>query len=240
MEFMNGYLIFALVATLGLISPGTTRYGVDVISGGVLASQFSVTVDGSIGRFTRSADTSSGTGASSQTGLYMQVERSAAFGDVYTALPGPALQAEAATPAAAGSTSQPAGVSPSAQLPPMAFSLAGMLEKLRSPAQTAEQRFTIEDPVAAMTSALSGGSGMKAADGATPAPAAQSGSDTAANPSATAASMTPPGTVAASGSAAQTQSSAPSGLSVSVFRRNNLIYLELADQGLVLVIHSGP
>lgn len=213
MELMSGYLIFALVATLELISPGTTRYGVDVISGGVLDSHYSVTVDGSVSRFVKTA-------VASESGLYLQVERSAAFGHVYTAVPGPALSADTA-----GTASAPA------QLPPVAFSLAGMLNKLRSPAQATEQRITIEDPVAALTDALSVAAGSPAGDAAATSSVAMGGAKPAG-----AAQPSNGGAPAAGGSGPK--SGAAAGLAVSVYSRNNLTYLELTDQSLVLVVHQ--
>ncbi|HUX13014.1 MAG TPA: hypothetical protein VMW87_08280, partial [Spirochaetia bacterium] len=81
---MNGYLIFALVATLELASPGTTHFGIDVIRGGILDSQFSVSVEGSVSRFLRTvvapAPSPAAAGTVERDGPYMQVERSAAFG----------------------------------------------------------------------------------------------------------------------------------------------------------------
>ncbi|WP_455382459.1 hypothetical protein [Salinispira pacifica] len=283
---MNAYLVFALVATLELVSPGTTRFGVDVIRGGVLESQFSISTESSLSRFVRTAMP----GSDSESGPFMQVERSSAFGHVYTVVPGAAMRADAAAAAkveagraasaasgaasgqtsstttsttgagttaaspaggAAGSgqrggTAQPTTAPP--PVPPVAFSLAGFLEKLQSPRRTANQRFTIDDPVAALLAAFGGAPGSAGPANNTGSPmatAAPAAAGTSAVTSAGNPMTAEKPTGAVSGQPSGAVSGQPSGqsspsLSISVNSRGDLTYLELPDAGLVLVVRPAP
>ncbi len=176
----------------------------------------------------------------------MQVERSAAFGHIYTVIPGPGMNADElmaarsqtvggdaaasgipaavgsptvqTTPTSAGSAASQAARTP-APLPPLAFSLAGFLSMLQSPGSARDQRITIDDPVELLVGALRSNSPLNGA--------AQTATGSA-------------NAISVSGSAAPGSAQEKRGLALSVYRRNDLLYLEMADHGLLLVIRAVP
>jgi len=241
---MNGYLVFALVTTLQLVGVGISHYTIDVIQDGSLQSQYAVATDGSLSRFVRSGDQSSG---------YMEVERAASFGQVYTVLPGAAMNADAKAaaqkPSSSGSAgggaqsaqaiaqapvaTQPQasaqGAPTSAQLPaatpailpplpPIAFSLADVMNGIGPLESTQQLQLTVNDPVQDILGALSSANRAKVTSAPTPA-----------------GEQTAPGGVVAGAAP-----SAPKMLTLSFSRRGEVTYLELPQQKLLLAVHVSP
>jgi len=231
---MNGYLVFALVTTLQLVGAGVSHYTIDVIRDGSLQSQYAVTTDGTLSRFVRSGD---------QPGSYMDVERAAAFGQVYTVLPGAAMNADAKAaaqkPTITGTAAIGApSVPPAAEqlvaapavflpLPPIAFSLGDVINGIGALASSQHLELTVSDPVQGIVGALA-----SAAVGSTP--MAPVSSTTSSVPTAPAGQTTPDGT------AAGTAPSAPKMLTLSFSRRGEVTYLELPQQKLLLAVHVSP
>jgi hypothetical protein len=224
---MNAYLVFALVAALRLVAPGTAHFTIDSIENGSPASQFAVSTEGSYSRFVLAGSTKE---------EYMRVEQASAFGQVYTVLPGAALDAAASASAATGPVKDgaqaPAGLQKVVRLPPIAFSLGGVMDKLGPLSPGSSQTMTIDDPVEALLNAVQP---QKKADGGQQTSAMGNGSTTApaAVPGTSSPGTSGPGPVGGS-------AGGPAALTVTVSRRGELAYLGIPGKGVLLAVHILP